>query len=73
MSYFQLHRKCSKDLPDVQDMACFATRGQVVLVKAPRVQTNIMRHSKDYETYVIRRPESNGNGILGGYMQKDVE
>lgn len=32
----------------------------------------MMRHGKDYETYVIPRPGSNGNVILGGYMQKGV-
>jgi D-amino-acid oxidase len=31
-----------------------------------------MRHGKDYETYIIPRPHSNGNVILGGYMQKGV-
>ena len=29
-----------------------------------------MRHGKDYETYIIPRPYSNGNVILGGFMQK---
>ncbi|TDZ16741.1 D-amino-acid oxidase [Colletotrichum orbiculare MAFF 240422] len=29
-----------------------------------------MRHGRDYETYIIPRPWSNGNVILGGYMQK---
>jgi D-amino-acid oxidase len=31
-----------------------------------------MRHGKDYETYIIPRPQSNGNIILGGFMQKGV-
>ncbi|KAL6355633.1 hypothetical protein LRP88_11236 [Fusarium phalaenopsidis] len=57
-------------LPGVQDTKCYPTRGQVLLTRAPWVQSNIMRHGKDYETYVIPRPESNGNVILGGYMQK---
>ncbi|KAF7551737.1 hypothetical protein G7Z17_g4797 [Cylindrodendrum hubeiense] len=54
----------------VEDAKCYPTRGQVLLVRAPNVQTNIMRHSKDEETYVIPRPGSNGNVILGGYMQR---
>jgi hypothetical protein len=29
-----------------------------------------MRHGKDYETYVIPRPRSNGHVVLGGFMQK---
>ena len=30
-----------------------------------------MRHGQDYETYIIPRPNSGGNVILGGYMQKN--
>lgn len=59
-------------LPGVEDPKCYPTRGQVVLVKAPHVRTNMMRHGTDYETYVIPRPGSKGNVILGGYMQKRV-
>jgi len=56
-----------------EDAKCYPTRGQVLLTRAPHVQTNIMRHGKGYETYVIPRPESNGNVVLGGYMQKGVK
>jgi D-amino-acid oxidase len=59
-------------LSGVQDPKCYPTRGQVVLARAPSVKQNIMRHGKDYETYVIPRPGSNGNVVLGGYMQKHV-
>ncbi|KAJ4377627.1 D-aspartate oxidase [Neocucurbitaria cava] len=62
----------SGTLPGVADPKCYPTRGQVLLVRAPHVKTNIMRHGADYETYVIPRPGSNGNVILGGYMQKGV-
>ncbi|KAH7145598.1 hypothetical protein B0J13DRAFT_666103 [Dactylonectria estremocensis] len=62
----------AKTLPGIEDPKCYPTRGQVLLTRAPHVKTNIMRHGKDYETYVIPRPESNGNVILGGYMQKGV-
>ncbi|KAK3062797.1 hypothetical protein LTS18_003334, partial [Coniosporium uncinatum] len=62
----------SRTLGGVEDSKCYPTRGQVVLVKAPRIQTNMMRHGVDYETYVIPRPGSKGNVILGGYMQKGV-
>jgi len=54
----------------VPDPKSFPTRGQVLLVKAPQVTENFMRHGKDYETYIIPRPNSNGNVILGGFMQK---
>lgn len=57
-------------LSGVKDAKCYPTRGQIVLVRAPWVHQNIMRHGDDYETYVIPRPGSNGNVILGGYVQK---
>jgi len=63
----------ARTLPGVEDPKCYPTRGQVVLVKAPHVRSNMMRHGKDCETYVIPRPGSNGNVVLGGYMQKGVE
>lgn len=56
--------------PGVNDTKCYPTRGQIVLVKAPQVAQNIMRHGKDYETYVIPRPLSDSTVILGGYLQK---
>ncbi|KAL5361179.1 hypothetical protein BJX96DRAFT_185172 [Aspergillus floccosus] len=62
----------ARTLTGAEDSKCFPTRGQVVLVRAPQVRSNIMRHGEGYETYVIPRPESNGNVILGGYMQKGV-
>jgi D-amino-acid oxidase len=59
-------------LPGVQDPKCYHTRGQILLTRAPQITKNVMRHGKDYETYIIPRPQSNGNIILGGYMQKHV-
>ena len=60
----------ARQLPGVADAKCYPTRGQVLLTIAPKVYTNIMRHGKDYETYVIPRPNTAGHVILGGYMQK---
>lgn len=62
----------ARTLGGVQDTKCYPTRGQILLTRAPQVTTNVMRHGKDYETYIIPRPQSNGNVILGGYMQKGV-
>lgn len=70
---FNCTGNASRTLPGVEDAGCYPTRGQVVLVRAPNVHTNVMRHGKDYETYVIPRPLSNGNVVLGGYMQKGRE
>ncbi|PTB38477.1 uncharacterized protein TrAFT101_011424 [Trichoderma asperellum] len=67
---FNCTGNAARTLPGVEDKRCYPTRGQVLLVRAPSVQTNIMRHGRAYETYVIPRPQSNGNVILGGYMQK---
>nr|XP_036586356.1 d-amino acid oxidase [Colletotrichum truncatum]KAF6796763.1 d-amino acid oxidase [Colletotrichum truncatum] len=69
---FNCTGNAAKFLSGVEDLKCYPTRGQIVLAKAPLVNTNIMRHGKDYETYIIPRPWSNGNVILGGYMQKGV-
>lgn len=60
----------AKTFPGVEDPKCYPTRGQVLLALAPDVQTNMMRHGRDYETYIIPRPFSKGHVILGGYMQK---
>ncbi|KAL4894259.1 POT family-domain-containing protein [Aspergillus ambiguus] len=57
-------------LPGVADSKCYPTRGQIVLVRAPSVNENVMRHGKDYETYIIPRPNSDSTVILGGYLQK---
>ncbi|KAL3961072.1 hypothetical protein ACCO45_006189 [Purpureocillium lilacinum] len=69
---FNCTGNAARVLAGVEDAKCYPTRGQVLLTRAPHVQTNIMRHGKGYETYVIPRPESNGNVVLGGYMQKGV-
>lgn len=69
---FNCTGNAARELQGVQDSKCFPTRGQILLARASRVQQNIMRHGKDYETYVIPRPYSNGNVILGGFMQKNV-
>ena len=70
---FNCAGNAAKIMPGVQDAKCYPTRGQVLLSRAPHVTSNIMRHGRDYETYVIPRPGSNGNVILGGYMQKGNE
>lgn len=62
----------ARTFPGVEDAKVFPTRGQVVLVKAPRVKEIAMIHGNGYETYIIPRPGSNGNVVLGGYMQKGV-
>ncbi|KAL6704896.1 D-aspartate oxidase [Coniothyrium glycines] len=63
----------ARTLKGVEDPKCYPTRGQILLTRAPHVTKNVMRHGKDYETYIIPRPQSNGNIILGGYMQKGVD
>jgi hypothetical protein len=67
---FNCTGNAARTLPGVEDAKCYPTRGQIVLARAPRVSTNMMRHGKDYETYIIPRPFSEGNVVLGGYMQK---
>ncbi|KAF2441398.1 FAD dependent oxidoreductase [Karstenula rhodostoma CBS 690.94] len=62
----------ARHLPGVEDVRSYPTRGQILLTRAPQIVKNVMRHGKDYETYIIPRPQSSGNVILGGYMQKGV-
>lgn len=69
---FNCTGNASANLAGVRDSKCYPTRGQILLVKAPDVHCNIMRHGRDYVTYVIPRPFSKGNVIFGGYMQKGV-
>ncbi|KAL6885402.1 FAD dependent oxidoreductase [Trichoderma evansii] len=63
---FNCTGNASQKLPGVEDLKCYPTRGQVVHVKAPGVNYNIMRHGRDYFTHVIPRPRSDGTVILGG-------
>lgn len=58
-------------LSGVQDTNCYPTRGQVLVVEAPHIQENKMRWGADYATYIIPRPHSGGQLILGGFLQKD--
>lgn len=69
---FNCTGNAARTLHGVRDPKCYPTRGQILLAKAPHINQNVMRHGKDYETYVIPRPYSKGNVILGGYMQKGV-
>lgn len=62
----------AKTFLGVADPKVYPTRGQIVLVKAPRVKEIAMIHGNGFETYIIPRPGSNGNVVLGGYMQKGV-
>lgn len=59
------------DLGGVNDTQVYPTRGQVVVIKAPHINQNKMRWGDDYATYIIKRPYSNDQLILGGFMQKD--
>lgn len=61
----------AKQLGGVQDTKVYPTRGQVVVVRAPHIQLNKMRWGDDYATYIIPRPFSNDELVLGGFLQKD--
>lgn len=61
----------ARSLGGVEDTNMYPTRGQVLVVKAPHVTENVMRWGSDYATYIIKRPHSNDQLILGGFMQKD--
>ncbi|GEQ67822.1 hypothetical protein JCM33374_g1488 [Metschnikowia sp. JCM 33374] len=61
----------AKELGGVRDPNVYPTRGQVLVVKAPHITENVMRWGDDYATYIIKRPSSHDQLILGGFMQKD--
>lgn len=61
----------SFSLNGVNDTNMYPTRGQVVVVRAPHVKENYMRWGSDYATYIIKRPDSHDQLILGGFMHKD--
>ncbi|KAK6458762.1 D-aspartate oxidase [Scheffersomyces xylosifermentans] len=58
-------------LGGVNDTNVYPTRGQVVVIKAPHITENVMRWGEDFATYIIKRPYSSDQLILGGFMQKD--
>ncbi|QPG75177.1 hypothetical protein FOA43_002526 [Brettanomyces nanus] len=61
----------SFSLSGVKDSKVYPTRGQVVVVRAPHIQENRMRWGEDYATYIIPRPYSGNQLVLGGFLQKD--
>lgn len=61
----------ARELGGVEDTKVYPTRGQVVVIKAPHINENVMRWGDDYATYIIKRPFSNDNLVLGGFLQKD--
>jgi len=58
-------------LGGVNDTKVYPTRGQVVVIRAPHIKENVMRWGDDYCTYIIKRPYSDDQLILGGFMQLD--
>lgn len=61
----------ARSLPGVQDTNVYPTRGQVVVVQAPHIQESRMRWGDDSATYIIPRPNSNDELVLGGFLQKE--
>ena len=55
----------------VNDDHVYPTRGQVVVCKAPHITDNTLRWGRNYATYLIKRPYSHDQLILGGFMDVD--
>ncbi|KAG5989635.1 hypothetical protein E4U43_004462 [Claviceps pusilla] len=53
---FNCTGNAARTLPGVLDAKCYPTRGQVVLVRAPAVRRNVMRHGGGYETPLLTQP-----------------
>lgn len=61
----------ARTLGGVRDHGVYATRGQVVVVKAEHVAENMFIWGGDSATYMIKRPYSHHQLVLGGFLQKD--
>lgn len=61
----------ARSIGGVADPKVYPIRGQVVVIRAPHVRENVSLFSEDYLTYVIPRPHSGGQVILGGFYQKN--
>lgn len=61
----------SHDLGGVKDHKVYPARGQVVVARVPHVNENCLRWGRDYATYVIPRPGSLKELVLGGFLQVD--
>ena len=70
---FNCTGNAARTLRGVEDAKCYPTRGEVVLVRAPKQKRNMMRYGLAYKTYIIPRPGTKGHVILGGFTQDGVE
>lgn len=61
----------AKKLGGVKDEMVHPVRGQVALVKAPHIAENRMKWERNAATYIIPRPNSGGQVVLGGFVQRD--
>lgn len=61
----------ANNMGGVEDAKVYPVRGKVVVVKAPHIQENRLRWGTDSATYIIQRPHSMGQLVLGGLIQKD--
>ncbi|ODV85046.1 hypothetical protein CANARDRAFT_28766 [[Candida] arabinofermentans NRRL YB-2248] len=59
----------AKFLKGVEDDKIYPARGQVVVIKAPHINENRLRWGTKDVTYIIPRPDSKNQVILGGYLQ----
>ncbi|KAH3668802.1 hypothetical protein OGAPHI_002557 [Ogataea philodendri] len=60
----------AKTLGGAQDDNVYPARGQVVVIRAPHINENRMRWGHKNVTYIIPRPDSGSQVVLGGYLQK---
>ncbi|KAI5956457.1 IFG3 [Candida jiufengensis] len=54
----------------VNDKAVHPGRGQVVVIKAPHIIENVLSWGNREPTYIIKRPFSHDQLILGGFLQE---
>ncbi|CUM68150.1 uncharacterized protein PRCAT00005867001 [Priceomyces carsonii] len=58
----------ARTLKGVEDLKVFPTRGQVVVVRSPHIKESILQWGNE-STYVIVRPDSNHEVVLGGFYE----
>ncbi|KAG7829570.1 hypothetical protein KL920_002429 [Ogataea angusta] len=59
----------ARGLGGAEDDNIYPARGQVVVIKTPHINENRMRWGTEDVTYIIPRPDSQSQVVLGGYLQ----
>ncbi|KAF2100127.1 nucleotide-binding domain-containing protein [Rhizodiscina lignyota] len=56
----------------VQDTKSYPTRGATLIAHAPKITACYSHRTREHATYIIPRPNSGGQVVLGGYQQAHI-